>query len=73
VFALDRQLCGDEIQYVYVVSESAAPVREHRMQTSEPETAETFGRPPQTTAVAISAFSRAGPANVKFESRPLAR
>jgi len=41
---------------VSVVSGSAAPVRDHRMQPSGAKTVDTVVRPPRTTAVAISAL-----------------
>ena len=52
----DRPLQGEEFTAAYVADGSEAPVRDHRMQPFDAETAETFGRPPRTTAAAISAF-----------------
>ena len=53
---IEWQLCGSQIRERYVGSGSEAPVRDHRMQPFDAETAETFGRPPRTTAAAIAAF-----------------
>lgn len=58
----DRQLCALEFFGPTGCIGLAASVRDHwtrtrtRTRTCDAETAETFGRPPRTTAVAISAF-----------------
>ena len=65
-------LCGSKIHWLYARNGSEAPVRDHRMQPFDAETAETFGRPRERLLPPSRLFS-AAPANVKFQGSPVAR